>query len=240
MSELQCVGASRVEIRYDYINPERIVFTFYRGQFERPKTASIITQNGGTLTYEWQEDISRRAYMKIGTYISGSYNPPRGDCGGTRYFLCNGIYEDAKDKELELSRGEVPLLGVYSGANGITEGFKNARATTQEVYESWIANGVGYEGSSDWARLLKVSECLSDNSIQYYYTRALSANVTHTFRKHYSYWFFVVKENGTEIYRTSYHILGSGENNWDEPDENRATVEYYPKDPKQSFRIYRI
>ena len=236
MTKLSCIGAEKVKLDYIKITPESINISYYTDDGQRTGSQAFVTRNGGTFTYEWVENISRRSYMKIGTYVSGSYNPPRGDCGGTRYFLCNGVNEDAKDKDLELSRGEVPLLGVYSSGDGINEAFKNAWSTTQQVYESWIENGVGYEGSSDWAKLLKVSECLSDNSIQYYFTRALSAQVTHTFRKFASVWNLKIWEDG-DLFFTSPYRSGIGENNW-ESAGGRDVVVYRPKTSGLATRNY--
>ena len=234
MSELSCIGASKLKVTFLSPSPSSIAIVYYNSNGIRAGDDFITSRKAGQLSYSWVEDIPRRSYLKIGTYVSGYYNPPRGDCGGTRYFLCNGVNEDAKDKDLELSRGEVPLLGLYSSADGITEVFKNARATTQEVYESWIANGVGYEGNSDWATLLKVNECLPDNAIQYYHTRALSAQFTQTFRKFFSQWNLLVYESGELIF-TSRNLVGAGHNNWESPAE-RTTIDLVPRTYSNGLR----
>ena len=218
MTDLKCIGASEVKCSFIGATNEFIAISKYKifssGETSRIGSKRIDSLNGGTMSYRIEEDIPQRKYIKIGTFISGHYVDS--GCGETRYFLVNNVPHPAKDKGIEIFSGEVPLLGI-NGVDHLDQAISRvARTTPKHVYDSWVANENGFEGNSDFAPLLKVDECLPRNAVQYYYIRALSAEVTHTFRKHYSVWNVLVFEDGQEIYR-GFSTTGRGNNNWEAP-----------------------
>ena len=231
--DLPCYNKSTVNVEYDEKTTDIINIRLYDyvSGFEFARYDNIKPINGGSLTWEFEEDIRKIKYAYLGTYEIGSYNPPNNNCGDTGYFISFGyIWGNEIDNPLVTRDVLTEILGIYSRIDPInsttSDRFIAARAITKDIYDDWLANSEGDNANSTNLELLKVNECVTNSSLQNDLTGALSATITNVFKlPNPESWQVVVKEDNEEIFRSAY-VVGSGNNNLFQPNNDRVRVTF--------------
>ena len=236
MSKLKCVGAKKFTVSYTHREPDQSGISGV-GQDYSPL-------NGGTLSYEWIENLQYRRYFDVGYYAEGD---SRG-CGITYAFICGYYSYYSLGQEYVFENNRWYMLDGQTKRylrTGLKEDVDFLAAieepNTEEYFyyvrDNIISSSYGDLGSS--LTLYKVANCTRDYPSNTAAT--LSYTKIKTCRAVYppSKWYLSIKEDGQEIHQygsPEAGFDGSGQPPWNEPSGVNRQVIYQPS--TTSFKSY--